>query len=145
MEFLLMLYFAIQRIDAWSNMQQSALETISHQLKALSDETRLRMFTAMEDREWCVCQLIELTGLAPSTVSKHLSVLHQAGLVERRKTGRWKYYKRSGMEDFPIIGKICALVFQSLENDANVQAAKNRLAEIGGMNMEELCRKIAKK
>ncbi|MCP5522352.1 MAG: helix-turn-helix transcriptional regulator [Verrucomicrobiales bacterium] len=43
--------------------------------------------------ERCVCQLIELLGLAGSTVSKHLSVLLNAGLVDSRKDERWVYYR----------------------------------------------------
>jgi len=43
--------------------------------------------------ELCACQIIEMLGLAPSTVSKHMSILRQAGLVETRKEGRWIYYR----------------------------------------------------
>jgi DNA-binding transcriptional ArsR family regulator len=43
--------------------------------------------------ELCVCQIIELLGLVPSTVSKHMSILKQAGLVENRKEARWMYYR----------------------------------------------------
>src|ERR1017187_7221762 len=60
--------------------------------KALSDENRLRMLMALRDGELCVCQLTELMGLAMSTVSKHLSILYQAGLVAARKDARWMYY-----------------------------------------------------
>ncbi len=62
--------------------------------KALADEGRIRCLAALRERELCVCQLIELLELAPSTVSRHMSILRQAGLVESRKTGRWVYYRR---------------------------------------------------
>ena len=52
--------------------------------KALSDENRVLILTILEGRELCVCQVIELLGLAPSTVSKHLSILKQARLVDGR-------------------------------------------------------------
>ena len=61
--------------------------------KALADETRVRMLLALRGGELCVCQITELFGLAPSTVSKHLSILHQAGLAESRKAERWVYYR----------------------------------------------------
>jgi ArsR family transcriptional regulator len=64
--------------------------------KALADANRLRALMALGAGELCVCQLIEMLGLAPSTVSKHLSILHQAGLVEVRKEGRWMYYRLPG-------------------------------------------------
>ena len=60
--------------------------------KALADETRVRILMALRDGELCVCQITELFGMAPSTISKHLSILFQAGLVESRKTERWVYY-----------------------------------------------------
>ena len=61
-------------------------------VKALADENRVRALMALRERELCVCEIIELLGLAPSTVSKHLSILYQAGLLESRKDGRWVYY-----------------------------------------------------
>jgi ArsR family transcriptional regulator, arsenate/arsenite/antimonite-responsive transcriptional repressor len=62
-------------------------------IKALADETRVRLLAALEGRELCVCQLIELVDLAPSTVSKHLSILRSARLIEGRKDGRWMHYR----------------------------------------------------
>src|SRR5690606_19719753 len=61
--------------------------------QALSDETRLRAVLMLRAGELCVCELIQVLGLAPSTVSKHLSILHAAGLVARRKEGKWHYYR----------------------------------------------------
>ena len=49
--------------------------------RALSDANRLRALLALGDQEVCVCQIIELLELAPSTVSKHMSILKQAKLV----------------------------------------------------------------
>lgn len=62
--------------------------------KALADPGRARVLLALSGRELCVCQIVELLGLAPSTVSKHMTLLAQAGLVEQRKEGRWAYYRR---------------------------------------------------
>lgn len=61
--------------------------------KALSDENRVRALMMLAGGELCVCQIIEMLGLAPSTVSKHMSILRLAGLVETRKEGRWIYYR----------------------------------------------------
>ncbi len=55
--------------------------------KALAHPSRLLMLEALENREQCVCELTELVGADQSTVSKHLAVLKQAGLVEDRKDG----------------------------------------------------------
>src|SRR5208283_2492200 len=66
--------------------------------KALSDPNRVRVLLALRDGELCVCQITELFGLAPSTISKHLSILHQARLVDSRKNGRWMHYSLPGKE-----------------------------------------------
>jgi len=61
--------------------------------KALSDENRVRVLMALNNGELCVCQIIELLSLSPSTVSKHMSILKQARLVEGEKSGKWVYYR----------------------------------------------------
>jgi DNA-binding transcriptional ArsR family regulator len=61
-------------------------------VKALADETRLKILLALQHGELCVCQLTAFLELAPSTVSKHISLLLQAGLVSKRKCGKWAYY-----------------------------------------------------
>lgn len=60
--------------------------------KALAHPTRLMMLDVLADREWCVCELTALTGLDQSTVSKHLAVLKQAGIVADRKERTKTFY-----------------------------------------------------
>ena len=73
--------------------------------KALADENRVRIIMALDGRdELCVCQLIDLLKLAPSTVSKHLFILRNARLILGRKQGRWMYY-RLNMVDAPKVVK----------------------------------------
>jgi len=65
-------------------------------LKAIADPTRLRLLSliqAHENGEACVCDLTDPVGLAQPTVSHHLRVLLDAGLVTRTKRGTWAYYK----------------------------------------------------
>ncbi|MGB5423455.1 MAG: metalloregulator ArsR/SmtB family transcription factor [Desulfobacterales bacterium] len=107
--------------------------------KALADETRIRILGALQGRELCVCQLIELLGLAPSTVSKHLSILRNARLINSRKAGRWMYYRLSG-EDAP--GQITAAlewVFSSLVDSPRYTQDNLRLEEILKIDPEILC------
>lgn len=61
--------------------------------KALAHPSRLLILDALERREVCVCDLTKLVGADQSTVSKHLALLKQAGLVEDRKDGVMVYYK----------------------------------------------------
>lgn len=60
--------------------------------KALAHPSRLLMLDALADRELCVCELTELVGADQSTVSKHLAVLRQAGIVADRKEGTMTFY-----------------------------------------------------
>lgn len=61
--------------------------------KALGHPSRLVMLDALTDGELCVCDLTELVGADQSTVSKHLSVLRQAGIVSDRKQGTMTFYR----------------------------------------------------
>jgi ArsR family transcriptional regulator len=64
-------------------------------LKALADETRLRIFTLLTRQELCVCEIEDMLNLSQSLVSNHLAVLRQAGLVRARRDetdGRWIFY-----------------------------------------------------
>ena len=60
--------------------------------KALGHPSRLLMLDALAECEMCVCDLTELVGADQSTVSKHLAVLKQAGIVEDRKDGTMTFY-----------------------------------------------------
>jgi ArsR family transcriptional regulator, arsenate/arsenite/antimonite-responsive transcriptional repressor len=106
--------------------------------KALADENRARVLAFLRGGELCVCQIIEMLALAPSTVSKHLNILHRAGLVESRKQGRWIYYR------LPRKGPRCAreairFVRQCLQDDERTRADADRLRVVQRMNKEALC------
>lgn len=71
-------------------------EDLAVSFRALADPTRLRLLSfiaAQPAREACVCHLVEPAGLSQPTVSHHLKLLHQAGLLERSKRGAWVYYR----------------------------------------------------
>lgn len=76
-------------------MSAEDAEQTARTLKAISDPTRLRLLSiiaAHEGAEACVCDLTEPVGLSQPTVSHHLKVLADAGLVTRDKRGVWAYY-----------------------------------------------------
>jgi len=98
--------------------------------KALADEGRLRVLVALADRELCVCEIIELLGLAPSTVSKHLSILRQAGVVEARKNGRWIYYRLAGKDAPREVKAAVEWVRTSLAADPLVRDDAKRVSRI---------------
>jgi len=96
-----------QTDDAVSNTSDSACCTASHTLSELSLRDDVRMLSAVSNdtryetlryvagagqQGACVCELPPLVGVSQSTISNALSRLHEAGLVDRRKEGRWRYY-----------------------------------------------------
>lgn len=93
---------------------------------------------ALSGGELCVCQLLELLELAPSTVSKHMAVLYQAGLVETRKDGRWVYY-RLPKEPEPIIRDALKWLAASLATDPQTLADAKRLKQVRRMDKDDLC------
>jgi len=69
------------------------LKTLERTLKAAGDGTRLRILKMLEPGSLCVCQIVEALKLSQSTVSKHLSTLEGAGLVESERQGKWTHYR----------------------------------------------------
>jgi DNA-binding transcriptional ArsR family regulator len=108
--------------------------------KALADENRIRILMALRDRELCVCQIIELLGLAPSTVSKHLFILKQARLIRARKDGRWMHYRQAGKRAPAEIRGALRWIHRSLADRSQVLADKRRLDEILQEAPRVMCR-----
>ena len=109
--------------------------------KALADENRIRTLLALRKGELCVCQITELFGLAPSTVSKHLSILFQAGLVELRKDGRWTYYQLPGKDAPVVVREAIDWVNKSLGDDPHDVEDRKRLVKIRKQDPTELCKR----
>jgi len=61
--------------------------------RALANESRLMILHALKDGEMCVCELVALVAADQSTVSKHLSIMREAGLVEDRREGNRVFYR----------------------------------------------------
>jgi ArsR family transcriptional regulator, arsenate/arsenite/antimonite-responsive transcriptional repressor len=109
--------------------------------KALADANRVRLVLVLRHGELCACQLTELFGLAPSTMSKHLSILYQARLLNMRKEGRWAYYSRAGKEAPAAVRAALHWVDLALGEDDQAAADGKRLKEVLKMDPSELCRK----
>jgi len=77
-------------------MNPTEAATVAGLLKALADPVRLRLMSIVlshEGGEACVCDLTGAFDLSQPTISHHLKVLHEAGLLERDKRGVWVYYR----------------------------------------------------
>ena len=110
--------------------------------KALADENRLRALYALQVGELCLCQIVELLRLAPSTVSKHMAILRQARLIEGRKEGRWIYYRLMGRDAPYEVQRGIAWICWALPRTKRIQEDARRLKKILRIDREELCKKL---
>lgn len=126
-------------------MTDMSLRAFMSLAKALADPNRVRLLMVLGAREVCVCHLVEFLGLAPSTVSKHLSILHQAQLVNSRKEGRWVYYSLPGREAPAEIRNALHWVRESLQGASETDADTRRLADVLKRDPSELCKSQGQK
>jgi ArsR family transcriptional regulator len=82
-------------------MSSTALDvgSFSRLFRALGEETRLRIVALLSHGELCVCHLEQALGLSQPNVSRHLGILHAAGVVGRRREGSWVYYRLARQDD----------------------------------------------
>jgi len=105
-------------------------------MKGLSDPTRVKIIKVLQCRELCVCEIRALLGLAQPTISKHLKLLEEAGLVESRKDKLWVNYRLAGGGD-NYAANVLRDLRGRLEDDPEIKKLKEMLPLI---NREELCR-----
>jgi len=89
------------------------MNQIVNVLKALSDETRLRIINLLYERELCVCDVMVILQISQAKASRHLINLKNAGLLKDRKHAQWAYYSLSKNEHLKFID---TLVYDNLRN-----------------------------
>ena len=107
----------------------TTLEATSAQLKAFADPTRLRILNLLHEGELCVCHLVEILDQAQPSVSRHLGLLRQAGLVSVRKEGNWRYYALPELEE-GLAAKLLACVSSCLRPIDDLQKDLERLPKV---------------
>lgn len=105
-------------------------------MKALSDPNRVRIIKILESKELCVCELQDLIGLAQSTVSKHLKVLEEAGLVDYRKESSWFIYRLTEGEESNYAKVMLENLKGWLDDEPQLQKMVARLSQV---DRERLC------
>ena len=120
------------------------LEQFEQVGRAIADPSRLRILKLLEPEELCVCQITAVLGLAPATVSKHLSALKAAGLIAQRKAGRWVYYRVAERSTNPYAPAVQVLVRGALGEDETIVLDRQKLAKVKGVPVEVLCAKDAR-
>lgn len=78
------------------------LSNIADSLKLLGDKTRLTMLSLLKEREWCVCEFVEIFDISQPAISQHLRKLKDLGIVKENKRGQWVHYSLN-IEDKPYI------------------------------------------
>jgi ArsR family transcriptional regulator len=96
--------------------------------KALADAARVRIVAALQSGELCVCELVDALEMSQSTLSSHLQVLRQAGMVTVRKDGKWSYYALVP-EHIPLIEALFHHYAHSLDADPRRQRDAVRLRQ----------------
>jgi ArsR family transcriptional regulator len=132
-------------ISLYGEIKKQTMREFMNITKALADENRVRTLLALRQGELCVCQITELFGLAPSTISKHLSILFQAGLVESRKDGRWIYYQLPGKNAPVVVREALDWIEKALADNSHVLEDNKQLKKILKQDPAELCKRQCRK
>ncbi len=96
-------------------------------MKALSDPNRVRVLKLLQEGELCVCEIQKVLGLAQSTVSRHMKLLEDSGLVDRRRQGSWILYSLAVESDNRHVPTMLAALRQWLEDDAELERMRRAL------------------
>jgi ArsR family transcriptional regulator len=95
--------------------------------KAFADATRVRILAAVRNRELCVCELCDALDVTQSTLSTHLQVIRDAGLVNTRKQGKWVYYSLNPKVT-PLLESIFDFFDRGLKANRTIQSDARKLA-----------------
>jgi DNA-binding transcriptional ArsR family regulator len=98
-------------------------------MKAAGDPTRARILAMLGGGELCVCQIVAVLGLGPSTVSRHLFLLRSAGLVRDRREGKWVHYSLERESTEAAVRSILRELPSWLAGDPAVALDRQRLAD----------------
>ena len=105
---------------AGKDLSPDQLRHIAERFRALGEPSRLEILQALRQGERTVTEILAATGLAQANASRHLQVLHAAGLVERRKDGPSTWYRLAD----PDVLRLCELMCGRLERET---AARRKL------------------
>ncbi len=107
------------------------MEKIIQKFKAMGDENRFRILMLLLQRPLCVCELLEVLDIKGGTLSAHLKLLKNAGLISQKKEGRWIIYSISSENNKEYLENIKL----DLEDNIVIQNDKTKIGEIS----REIC------
>jgi len=105
------------------------MEKVIQKFKALGDENRFRILMLLLQRPLCVCELLEVLDIKGGTLSAHLKLLKNAGLISQKKEGRWIIYSISSEKTTKFLNEL------EIENKEIIQKDKLKIGDIS----REIC------
>lgn len=108
-------------------------------MKALSDPNRVKIIKMLQRGTLCVCKIQDALDIAQPTVSKHLKILEDAGLVSRRKEGLWAHYSLTDGSQSPYAASLLGNLRHWLADDPEIRSL---LARSDDLRREEPCRTL---
>ena len=106
------------------NLTPEMIDLVAERFRALAEPARLHIVQALSGGEHTVGELVETTGFGTANVSKHLQLLHAAGLVTRRKAGLYVYYGLAGDDVFRLCDIMCGRLAAEMESRRKVLAGR---------------------
>lgn len=107
-------------------------------MKAVSDPNRVAIIKMLQHKEMCVCEIRAALKIAQPTVSKHLKVLEDAGLVTSRKDGMWVNYHLADGSGSPYVATLLGSLRHWLEDDPRIT---NLMDKLPAIRRENICKK----
>jgi ArsR family transcriptional regulator len=98
--------------------------------RALSDPNRIRILKMLEERPLCVCEVRAVLDLSTSTVSKHLSILRDAGLIQDWKEGKWVNFKLNTDGSDSLIRPLLAVLKSGLAQEKQIQSDRAKVKHV---------------
>jgi ArsR family transcriptional regulator, arsenate/arsenite/antimonite-responsive transcriptional repressor len=111
-------------------MREKAMKQLVKVMKALSDPSRVKILKMLEKKKMCVCELRAVLGLAQPTVSKHLRILEEAGLVASEKDRLWVNYCLSNGESSVYAAEMLDKLGTWLQGDSEIAMIHRMLPTI---------------
>jgi len=104
------------------------MKNLIRAVKAISDETRVRILKVLMERECCVCEVIQALDVSQSRASRNLRILEDAGFVKSRRDGLWIVYSIDEQTMNSYAASLIEMLRSSLVNEESIRQDKKRLS-----------------
>lgn len=109
------------------HLPEQLLALVAGRFRLLGDPTRLKLILAVREAELAVSDIAQAAGTSQANASKHLTALHEAGMVARRRDGGSVLYRASGRVPYLLIDAVCtSLDAQAREREALLASAQQQ-------------------